>query len=94
MRILLLLLVIVVVTTANAQVDLKPGMKITSSTTIRKDLYALNAPDVSEKVSMESIPVIEIAGNNIVVDFNNAILKSAKKIPDQFIVVAVFIKGE
>ena len=95
MRILLLLLVIVVVTTANAQVDLKPGMNITSSITIRKDLYTLNALDASGKVSLESIPVIEISGNNIVVDFNNAILQGSndKQTPEEFYGVAVRVKG-
>src|SRR5688572_28660438 len=96
MRILLLLLFLIVTATVNGQlIDLKQGMKIISSVTIRKDLYGLNAPDASGKVSLESIPVIEIAGNNIVVDFNNAILQGSndKQTPDEFYGVAVRVKG-
>ena len=51
-----------------SQIELKAGMKITSSVKIIKKNYRLHgAMDLS-------IPVIEISGENIIVDFNDALL--------------------
>ncbi|HEX6179944.1 MAG TPA: right-handed parallel beta-helix repeat-containing protein, partial [Chitinophagaceae bacterium] len=96
MRILLALLFILATATVNGQViDLKQGMKITSSVTIRKALYSINSPDASGKVSLETAPVIEISGNNIVIDFNNARLTGSndKDMPDEFYGLAIRVTG-
>ena len=66
---------------------LTKGLKISRSIKVKKQSYTFDASATMEQ------GVIVIEGNNITVDFNNAILKSAKKIPDEFIGVAVFIKG-
>ena len=65
------------------------GMKIGKSMKTKKQVYKLDA-----SVKMDD-GVIIIEGNNIVVDFNNAVLKGSnnKKNPDEFYGVAVFIKG-
>ena len=68
---------------------LTKGMRISSSGRIKKQTYKLDA-DTSMTRS-----VIIIEGNNIIVDFNNAILKGSNKktSPDEFFGVALFIKG-
>src|SRR5688572_20819934 len=68
---------------------LTKGLKITRSLKVKKQTYRLDAP-----LSMEGA-VIVIEGNNITVDFNNSVLKgsNAKKDPDRFFGVAIFIKG-
>ena len=66
---------------------LTKGLKISKSIKIKKQTYLIDA-----SVSMEQ-GVIVVEGNNITVDFNNATLKGTKKNPDEFIGVAVLIKG-
>lgn len=65
------------------------GMKITQSVKIKRQVYKL---DASLKMD-EGVIVIE--GDNIIVDFNNAILNgsNSKKKPDEFFGVAVLIKN-
>lgn len=65
-----------------------PGMKITRSVKISRQLYRLNAP---ESIT-EGLIVIE--GDNITVDFNQAVLQGSntKKKPNEFWGVAVYIK--
>ncbi|HYF29928.1 MAG TPA: right-handed parallel beta-helix repeat-containing protein, partial [Chitinophagaceae bacterium] len=90
MKSLLLLVSICIAATAHAQLtELKPGMKITASVKVRKALFTLKAQQDL------STPVIEISGNNIVVDFNNAILNGSndQQLPDQFQGLAVLVKG-
>ncbi|MGB8194132.1 MAG: right-handed parallel beta-helix repeat-containing protein, partial [Chitinophagaceae bacterium] len=91
MRKLLFTLLILCASFAHAQqmTDLKAGMKITSSVKVRSAVFALNAPvDVQ-------VPVIEISGDNIVVDFNGAVLRGSndKQFPDEFYGVAILVKG-
>src|SRR5690349_21333459 len=73
---------------SNAQlVNLKAGMKITSSITVHKTVFAINGTDLNT-------PVIEITGENITVDFNDAILKGSndKQLPDEFYGLAILIR--
>ncbi len=65
------------------------GLKITSSVKIKKQTYKLDADTSINK------PVLLIEGNNITVDFNNAVLKGSnlKKQPDEFFGVAILIKN-
>src|SRR5436189_201796 len=64
---------------------LTKGLKISKSVKIKKQTYKLDA-----SASMNEALII-IEGNNITVDFNNAILKGSnlKKNPDEFFGVAV-----
>ena len=75
--------------TASAQISLKKGMKITQSTIVKNTVYKLNGDTSLEK------GVIEIIGNDIVVDFKNATIigSNDKKGPDQFSGLAILIKG-
>jgi len=75
--------------TASAQVVLKRGMVIKKSVKAKKGIYALNGFDSLSKGA------IVIEGSNIVVDFNNAVLKGStgKTRPDEFYGVAVIING-
>ncbi|MER3497240.1 MAG: hypothetical protein C4308_00690 [Chitinophagaceae bacterium] len=68
---------------------LTKGMKITRSTKIKKATYKLDAFTNWEK------PVILIEGENITVDFNNAVLtgSNTKKNPDEFFGVAIIIQN-
>lgn len=68
---------------------LTKGMKISASMKIKKQTYKFDA-DTSMTRS-----VITIEGNNITIDFNNAVVKGSnnKKNPDEFFGVALFIKG-
>ena len=65
------------------------GMKITRSVKIKKQTYKLDAP-----AAMDNALII-VEGNNITVDFNNAVLKGSnqKKNPDEFFGVAVLIRS-
>lgn len=75
--------------TAQVTVDLSAGMKITSSVTITFREFTRDAP------SSLDTSVITIEGNNIVIDFNQATLRSSLDItqPDQFRGVAIFIRN-
>ena len=65
------------------------GMRINSSTKIKKGIYKLPASSSMN----EAIIIIE--GNNIVVDFNNALLQGSDDImqPDKFTGVAILIRN-
>ena len=90
MRYVLLFLFVLVQATAWTQVKLTKGMKITRSTSVVKAVYRLNADTSLQKA------VIEITGNNIVVDFKHATLVGSnnEKLPDQFYGLAISIKGK
>lgn len=69
-------------------IDLVPGMVIRSSVTINQRSYPLAAAaDISK-------PLLTIEGNNITVDFNQAILQGSgdKTRPDEFYGLAVLVK--
>ena len=68
---------------------LTKGLKITKSLKIKKQTYKLDAP-----TSMDNGLII-IEGNNITVDFNNAVLSGSnlKKKPDEFFGVAILIRS-
>lgn len=70
------------------EVPLKKGMVIKKNTKIKKGTYLLKASDLLTN------GVIIIEGNNITVDFNNAILKGSDLVqkPDAFKGLAVFIR--
>src|SRR5215218_4148617 len=89
MKKLFFFLVLLGSVTASAQISLKKGMKITQSTIVKKTVYKLNGDTSLEK------GVIEIIGNDIVVDFKNATIigSNDKKGPDQFYGLAILIKG-
>ena len=72
-----------------AQVVIKRGMRITKSVKLRKGVYTVNGFDSLNKGA------ILIQGDNIIVDFNNAVIKgsSGKTLPDAFNGVAVLING-
>ncbi|MBA2498418.1 MAG: right-handed parallel beta-helix repeat-containing protein [Chitinophagaceae bacterium] len=68
---------------------LTKGMKINSSTKIKKGIYQLSA---SSNMN-EAIIIIE--GNDIVVDFNNALMQGSDDInqPDKFTGIAILIRN-
>lgn len=70
-------------------VVLKRGMVITSSIQIKKGDYLLNAYDSVKK------PLIVVEGNNITVDFNNAVLQGSndKQYPNEFYGLGILVKG-
>jgi parallel beta-helix repeat protein len=70
-------------------IELTKGMIISSSVKVKKGNYRLNAYDSLSR------PVILIKGNNIVVDFDNALLQGSvdKQLPNQFYGLAILIKG-
>ena len=70
-------------------VELKPGMVISSSVTIRSGTYRINGTDSLNR------SVILIQGNNITVDFDKAVLQGSndKQLPNEFYGLAVLIKG-
>src|SRR5690242_2811286 len=72
-----------------AQTVLKKGLVINKSSKIKKAVYDLEAYDSLD----QSVLVIE--GNNITVDFSNAVLNGNVKnqLPDQFHGVAVIIRN-
>src|SRR5258705_7852706 len=94
-QIIVLFFGLIVVNGINAQLvpqqreekSLMKGMKITQTTKIKKGVYKIDAVDNIEQ------SLILIEGNNITVDFNNAILKgsNAKKNPDEFFGIGVMI---
>lgn len=71
------------------QIPLTGGMHISTSVTIKKGTYELNAP------ADLNTGVIIIEGNNITIDFNGAILAGSndKKLPNDFYGVGIFIKS-
>ena len=92
-RIYLLVFTLIPVLISRASVpptiELKAGLKITSSVQIKKAFYRLNGYDSLNR------PVIIIEGNNITVDFNTALLQGSnnKQLPNEFYGLAVLIKG-
>jgi parallel beta-helix repeat protein len=89
-KIILLSLVIALCLRSQSQEKpLTKGLKISKSVKIKKQTYKLDAPE-----SMDGALII-IEGNNITVDFNNAILKGSnlKKNPDEFFGVAILIRS-
>lgn len=72
---------------AQSQTTLQQGMMITASATIRPGEYQLHSGDLES-------PVITITGENITIDFNNAILngKQAGQMPDAFSGVGILVK--
>jgi parallel beta-helix repeat protein len=75
---------------AHAQLaELKAGMKITTSLKMRGAVYALSAKEDF------ATPLIEITGENIVVDFNGATLRGSvdKQMPNEFYGLAILVKG-
>lgn len=70
-------------------IELKQGMLITSSVQIKKANYSLNGFDSLNR------PVILIQGDNITVDFNNAVMQGSifKQLPNEFYGLAILIKG-
>lgn len=90
MKKLFLLLLLISSGTVFGQVTLKKGMSITKSITVAKRVYKIN-DDLDLKKG-----VVEITGNNIVVDFKNAILVGSnnKKNPDEFYGLGIRITGK
>jgi parallel beta-helix repeat protein len=75
---------------ADAQeILLKKGMIIKRSAKIKKGTYALDGHDSLNR------PVIVIEGNNIIIDFNKAILKGSnrKTLPNQFFGLAILVRN-
>ena len=68
---------------------LTKGMKILKTTKIKKATYSIDGPNNA------NAPVISIEGNNIVIDFNNAVLKGSNKKnrPDEFFGVGIIVKN-
>jgi parallel beta-helix repeat protein len=71
------------------EISITSGMKINRSVKFVSGNYRLNAP------ADTSASLIEISGNNIVVDFNNAELKGSNEVkdPDQFYGIAIYIRN-
>ena len=71
-------------------IKLKSGLTISSSVTIKEDIYELNGTDSLDQ------PVLTIEGNDLVVDFNNAILKGSndQQWPNEFYGLGILVKGE
>ncbi len=69
--------------------ELKPGMVITASMQVKKASYRFNGYESLDR------PVIRIKGNNITVDFNNALLLGSnnKQLPNEFYGLALLIEG-
>ncbi|MFN2438589.1 MAG: right-handed parallel beta-helix repeat-containing protein [Chitinophagaceae bacterium] len=89
-KIAIVILLLFAFTIVQAQdIVLKNGMIITRSAKIKKTTYLIDAYDSLNKA------VIVIEGNNIVVDFNNAVLKGSntKKRPDEFFGVAIIVSN-
>ena len=70
-------------------IELKQGMIITHSLQVKKTIYHINGYDSLNR------PVLFIKGNNITVDFNNAVLYGSndKQLPNAFYGLAILIKG-
>lgn len=89
-KIILLTIVVAIYNCSFSQEKLiTKGLKISRSVKFKKQTYKLDADTSLTK------PVITIEGNNIVVDFNNAILKgsNSKKDPDNFFGIAIIIRN-
>lgn len=71
------------------QIALTSGMHISTSATIKKGIYKLNAP------ADLKTGVIIIEGNNITIDFNGSTLAGSndKQLPNEFYGVGIFIKS-
>ncbi|MES1221082.1 MAG: hypothetical protein ABUT20_36615, partial [Bacteroidota bacterium] len=68
---------------------LTKGMKFSNSATVKNKIYTIDAStDLSN-------PVVLIEGNNITIDFKNAVLQGSntKANPDDFFGVAVLIQN-
>lgn len=65
------------------------GMKISSSVKFKKSIYKLDAG-----VNVDQ-PVIIVEGENLVIDFNNAVMQgsNSKKQPDEFFGTAIIIRN-
>lgn len=65
------------------------GQKITQSVQFKKDTFQINATDSLNQ------PILTIEGENLVIDFNNAVLTGSndKKWPNEFYGLAVLIKN-
>ncbi|HET9057573.1 MAG TPA: right-handed parallel beta-helix repeat-containing protein [Chitinophagaceae bacterium] len=72
-----------------AQLSLSANMHITSSAIVKKDIYHLNATEDFDK------SVIVIEGNNITIDFNDAILAGSndKKFPNEYYGTGILVKN-
>jgi hypothetical protein len=86
----IILLSLVIASCFHSQGQEKPltkGLKISKSVKIKKQTYKLDAPS-----SLDGALIV-IEGNDITVDFNNAMLKGSnlKKNPDEFFGVAILI---
>ncbi|MBV9986707.1 MAG: right-handed parallel beta-helix repeat-containing protein [Chitinophagaceae bacterium] len=94
MRRILLLPVLVIFTLVSADaktapvIRLQAGMVIRESSVVSREHYQLNAPNTL------SYALIEIAGENIVIDFNEAVLQGSgdKSRPDEFYGLAIRIR--
>jgi len=89
-KIILLSLVIASCLSSTGQEKLlSKGLKISRSVKIKRQTYKLDAP------ALMNGALIIIEGNNITVDFNNAVLKGSnlKKNPDEFFGVAILIRS-
>ncbi|MBL0202479.1 MAG: right-handed parallel beta-helix repeat-containing protein [Chitinophagaceae bacterium] len=86
---IILLLPTSLLSAANPPVELKPGMIITSSLQVKRAIYQINGYDSLNR------PVIFIKGDNITVDFNNALLQGSidKQLPNSFYGLAILIRG-
>lgn len=84
-----LVFLVMVCFSLQAQRIVKRGMTITKSADFRKGSYALNGFDSLTNA------VLVIEGDNITVDFHNAVLKGSlgRKNPDEFYGVAILVKG-
>lgn len=73
---------------ASPTIRLKKGLVITSSVIISRENYNLDADSVFDK------PLLVIEGDNITVDFNNAVLQGSGNVsnPNQFYGLAILIK--
>lgn len=69
-------------------ISLKAGMTIRASVTVNAQTYYLNAPDDPKK------PLLTIEGQDIVVDFNQAVLQGSndKNLPNEFYGLSILIK--
>lgn len=72
------------------EVSLKNGQVINESVVIQQDTFYLNGSDSLNQ------PILTIEGENIIVDFNDAILigSNDKKQPNEFYGIGVLIKGK
>src|SRR4030081_938690 len=90
-QLLICVMMLPVIFPATAQLtQLRAGMKITSSVTVLPKVYYLNI-----RAGGDSSSVIEISGNDIVIDFNNAVMDGNinNRLPNEFYGMAIFIKG-